>query len=145
MSWERALLTAPWLGVLEREIEECTRHARRRRQFGRHIGAFQSVANRLVDMRIRWEVSRMLTYRAASELDAGEPGIFPEIAKLYTSEAAVEILAHAMQVYGALGYTVDGRVERHLRDAYGATLSSGTSDLQRVIIAGRLGTTWPEK
>jgi alkylation response protein AidB-like acyl-CoA dehydrogenase len=145
MSWERALLAAPWLGVLAREIAACTAHARRRRQFGKHIGAFQSVTNRLVDMRIRWEVSRMLTYRAASELAAGEPGLFPEIAKLYTSEAAVEVLAHAMQVYGALGYTVAGRVERHLRDAYGATLSSGTSDLQRVIIAGRLGMTWPER
>ncbi|MEV4754492.1 acyl-CoA dehydrogenase family protein [Micromonospora sp. NPDC049559] len=144
MSWERALLVAPWLGVLEREIEECVLHARRRRQFGKHIGSFQAVANRLVDMRIRWEVSRMLTYRAASELDGRDPGIYPEMAKLYVSEAAVGILSDAMQIYGALGYTVDGRVERHLRDAYGATLSSGTSDLQRLVIASRLGTTWPK-
>lgn len=144
MVWERALLLAPWLGVMRREIDECVRHCRRRRQFGKHIGHFQSVANRLVDMRIRWEISRMLIYRAAAELDRPGSGIFPEVGKLYVSEAAVEVFTSAMQIYGALGYTSDGRAERNLRDAHGMTIASGTSDLQRVIIAGKLGVTWPD-
>lgn len=144
MAWERALLLAPWLGVMRREIDECVRHCRRRRRFGKHIGHFQSVSNRIVDMRIRWEISRMLIYRAAAELDGPEPTIFPEVGKLYVSEAAAEIFTSAMQVYGALGYTADGRTERNLRDALGMTISSGTSDMQRVIISGKLGITWPD-
>ncbi|MFD0690634.1 acyl-CoA dehydrogenase family protein [Actinomadura fibrosa] len=144
MAWERALLMAPWLGVMRREIDECLRFVRRRRQFGKHIGHFQSVANRIVDMRIRWEAARLLLHRAAAELDRPEAGIFPEIGKLYASEAAVDVLTSAMQVYGAVGYTTGGRVERNLRDALGMTISSGTSDMQRVIIAGRLGITWPD-
>ncbi|RSN71010.1 acyl-CoA dehydrogenase [Actinomadura sp. WAC 06369] len=144
MAWERALLLAPWLGVMRREIDACTLFCRRRRQFGKHIGHFQSVSNRIVDMRIRWEVARMLLYRAAAELDGPDAGIFPEVGKLYASEAAAEVFTSAMQVYGALGYTSDGRAERNLRDALGMTISSGTSDMQRVIISGKLGITWPD-
>ncbi|MEO3812925.1 acyl-CoA dehydrogenase family protein [Sphaerisporangium sp. B11E5] len=145
MAWERALLLAPWLGVMRREIDLCVRHCRRRRQFGKHIGHFQSVSNRLVDMWIRWEVARMLTYRAAAELGTTGPYFFPEVAKLYASEAAVDTFTGALQLYGALGYTAGGRVERNLRDALGMTVSSGTSDMQRVIIASRLGIPWPER
>ncbi|WP_262402847.1 acyl-CoA dehydrogenase family protein [Actinomadura sp. CNU-125] len=60
------------------------------------------------------------------------------------SEAAAEIFTSAMQVYGALGYTTGGRTERNLRDALGMTISSGTSDMQRVIISGKLGLAWPD-
>ncbi|MBO2445662.1 acyl-CoA dehydrogenase family protein [Actinomadura barringtoniae] len=144
MEWERSLLLAPWLGVMEREIDACTLHSRRRRQFGKHVGHFQSVSNRIVDMRIRWEISRMLLYRAATDLGEPETSIFPETGKLYVSEAAAEIFTSVMQVYGAIGYTSDGHTERDLRDALGMTLSSGTSDMQRVIIAGKLGITWPD-
>lgn len=143
MMWERTLLLAPWLGVLHREIDECFRHCRQRRQFGRVIGQFQSMSNRLVDMWMRLELARMLVHRAAAELAADRSGVFPEMAKLYTSEAAVEIFTSAVQVYGALGYTADGRVERNLRDAIGITISSGTSDIQRMIMAGRLGISLP--
>jgi alkylation response protein AidB-like acyl-CoA dehydrogenase len=87
----------------------------------------------------------MLTYRAAWELAAPDPGFFPEMNKLYTSEAAVDTFTAAGQIYGALGYTSGGRVERNLRDALGMTISSGTSDLQRTIVAGRLGLAWPER
>ncbi|WP_207938820.1 acyl-CoA dehydrogenase family protein [Actinomadura darangshiensis] len=144
MAWERALLLAPWLGVMEREIDACVRFSRRRRQFGKHIGHFQSVSNRIVDMRIQWEISRMLVYRAAAELGRAKATIFPEVGKLYVSEAAAEVFKSAMQVYGALGYTSEGNTERNLRDALGMTISSGTSDLQRTIISGKLGITWPD-
>lgn len=143
MMVERALLLAPWLGVMEREIEACVAHCRRRRQFGKHLGHFQSVSNRLVDMWTQWEVSRMLIYRAADDLAAGRPGVFPEIGKLYTSESAVEVLTSALHLHGALGYTRGAGIERHLRDALGMTISSGVSDLQRVVAAGKLGLHWP--
>ncbi|WP_262402846.1 acyl-CoA dehydrogenase family protein [Actinomadura sp. CNU-125] len=80
MAWERALLLAPWLGVMRREIDECTRFSRRRRQFGKHIGHFQSISNRIVDMRIRWEVSRMLLHRARPNSTARKRPSFPRSA-----------------------------------------------------------------
>jgi alkylation response protein AidB-like acyl-CoA dehydrogenase len=109
------------------------------------IGHFQAVAHRLVDMQIHAEISRLTTYRAASGLADGEPGIFPELTKLYTSEAAVEVCSQALQIQGALGYTRASRAGRNLRDAVGMTISSGTSDMQRNIIASRLGLAWPER
>ncbi|MFE7812245.1 acyl-CoA dehydrogenase family protein [Streptomyces sp. NPDC057433] len=145
MTFERALILAPWLGVMRRELDECVRYCRRRRQFGKHIGHFQSVSNRLVDMRMRWELARLITRSAATELTGPTAGIHPELSKLYTSEAAVEMFTSALQIYGALGYTHDGRVERNLRDALGMTLSSGASDMQRGIVAGRMGLTWPDR
>lgn len=139
MRWERALLLAPWLGVLDREIQDCIAHSRERRQFGRRISDFQSVSNRLVDMRLNLEIARLLVARAATELTVDQPTVFPEMAKLFTSEAAVEILSSVIQVYGAIGYTTARSAERSLRDAYGMTISSGTSDMQKTIIAARLG------
>ncbi|MFF8553605.1 acyl-CoA dehydrogenase family protein [Streptomyces sp. NPDC015501] len=144
MAWERSLILAPWLGVMRREIDECVRFARRRRQFGKHIAHFQSVSNRLVDMRMRWEMSRLIVHRAAEQVVERSEGIHAELGKLYTSESAVEVFTSALQLYGALGYARHERVDRNLRDALGMTLSSGTSDIQRNIIAGRLGLTWPD-
>jgi alkylation response protein AidB-like acyl-CoA dehydrogenase len=138
MVFERALILAPWLGVMRRELDECVRYCRSRRQFGKHIGHFQSVSNRLVDMQMRWELARLIIRSAAAQLTGPDTGIHPELSKLYTSEAA-------LQIYGALGYTHDGRVERNLRDALGMTLSSGSSDMQRSIVAGRMGLTWPDR
>jgi alkylation response protein AidB-like acyl-CoA dehydrogenase len=144
MAWERSLILAPWLGVLGREIDRCMSHCRRRRQFGRHIAHFQAVSDRLVDMRARLEAARLLVYRAASELDVGRPSIYPELAKLFTSETAVAIFTEMTQVYGAVGYTTACGVERHLRDAIGMRTASGTSDMQRVVLAGKLGLALPE-
>ncbi|AOW88296.1 acyl-CoA dehydrogenase family protein [Streptomyces olivaceus] len=145
MAFERALILAPWLGVMRRELEECVRYCRRRRQFGKHIGHYQSVSNRLVDMRMRWELSRLIIRSAAAELDGSDAGVQPELSKLYTSEAAVEMFTSALQIYGALGYTHDNSAERNLRDALGMTLSSGASDMQRSVVAARMGLTWPDR
>jgi alkylation response protein AidB-like acyl-CoA dehydrogenase len=145
MAWERTLLLAPWLGVMQREIERCVDFSRRRRQFGRHIGHYQSVSNRLVDTWIRYEASRMFIYRATDHLSAGGAGPLPEAAKLFAGDAVVQTFQDLLQVYGALGYTKQGRVERHVRDALGMSLSSGTADLQRLVIADGLGITQPHR
>ena len=144
MAWERALLLSPWLGVMDRVIDQTISYSRQRRQFGKHIGHFQSVSNRIVDMRVTLEASRLLTYRAAYALRSHATGIMPEISKLHASESAVAILAGALQTYGALGYTEAGHLERHMRDVIGLTISSGTADMQRVIVSSKLGIAWPE-
>lgn len=145
MAWERSLILAPWLGVLRREVDRCMSHCRRRRQFGRHLAHFQAVSARLVDMRTRLEAARLLVYRAAAGLDEGSPGIYPEVAKLFTSEASVATFTEMIELYGALGYTTTHDVERHLRDAIGMRTASGTSDLQRVVLAGKLDLLLPER
>jgi alkylation response protein AidB-like acyl-CoA dehydrogenase len=139
MAWERTLLPVPLLGAMARRIDECVAHATSRRQFGARIASFQSVANRIVDMTVRLELARLAAYRAAGELGTDEPSIFPEIAKLTVTESAVRVFQDAMQLFGAEGYAVGAGIDRALRDALGTTLSSGTSDLQRVVIAGKLG------
>lgn len=140
MEWERALILAPFLGTLERLLQTSVRHARERRQFGRPIGQFQAVANRIVDMRVRLEAARLLLYRAAAaKASDASPGPAAAIAKLYLSEAMVQSGLDAVQVRGGYGYTTEYEVERDLRDAVGGTLYSGTSEIQRNLVARALG------
>ncbi|MFF3616793.1 acyl-CoA dehydrogenase family protein [Streptomyces sp. NPDC002580] len=145
MAWERTLLLAPLLGAIERQIEECVDRAGSRRQFGRRIGSFQSVTNRIVDMRLRLETSRGLLRAAAWELDLPTPGRakrsspLPELVKLQVSESAVATFEDAMQIFGGHGYTEDAGIEERLRDALGTRISSGTSDMQRDVVAAKLG------
>ncbi|MFJ9818655.1 acyl-CoA dehydrogenase family protein [Streptomyces sp. NPDC101151] len=146
MAWERTLLLAPLLGAMERQLEECADRARTRRQFGKRIGSFQSVANRIVDMRLRLETSRGLLRSAAWELDHGPTdggrqtlSPLPELVKLQVSEAAVATFEDAMQIFGGQGYTQEAGIEERLRDALGTRISSGTSDMQRDVVAAKLG------
>ncbi|MGC7102559.1 acyl-CoA dehydrogenase family protein [Amycolatopsis lurida] len=139
MAWERALLLAPMLGAMQRQIDECVRFAGQRRQFGRRIGGFQSVAHTIADLQVRLESARLLTYRAAAELAHSTDSVFSEMAKLQTSEAAVQTFLTAIDLHGGQGYTTEAGIERDLRDALGTRISSGTSALQREVIAGKLG------
>lgn len=139
MAWERALILAPLLGAMQRQIDDCLRFAQQRKQFGRRIGSFQSVAHTIVDMQVRLESARLLTYKAAAELKGSTSSMFSEMAKLQTSEAAVQTFLEALNIHGGHGYTIDAEIERDLRDALGMRISSGTSAMQRTVIAGKLG------
>lgn len=139
MAWERALILAPLLGSMQRQIDECIAYAQKRPQFGQRISRFQAVAHTIANMQVRLESARLLTYKAAWQLGCGESSSFSEIAKLQTSEAAVQTFLDAMEVYGGYGYTVDAQIERDLRDALGTRISSGTSEMQRSVIAAKLG------
>jgi L-prolyl-PCP dehydrogenase len=144
MAWERTLLLAPLLGAMERQIEDCVDRARDRRQFGRRIGSFQSVSNRIVDMRLRLETSRGLVRAAAAglRLAAAAPrrgSALPELAKLHVSESAVATFEDAIQIFGGCGYAEDARIVQRLADVLGTRISSGTSDIQREVVAAKLG------
>ena len=140
MDWERALLGACHLGTMQRVLEGALRHARTRKQFGHLIGKNQAVSHKIVDMKVRLEAAKWLTYHAASVLDVSrEAGLHAAMAKLYASEAFVESARTAVQVMGGYGYMVEAEVERVLRDAIGSTIYSGTSEMQRNIIARWLG------
>ncbi len=140
LEWERACIFAPFLGTMRRQLERTIRHARRRRQFGQPIGRFQSTGNRIVDMRMRLDIGRLLLYRTASLKEGGRRApLEASEAKLYISEAFVSSSLDAMQVRGGAGYLSDSAEARDLRDAPAGTLFSGTSEIQRVIIARFLG------
>jgi alkylation response protein AidB-like acyl-CoA dehydrogenase len=140
MAWERGCLLASYIGAMERQLETCVEYARTRRQFNRPIGKFQSVANMIVDMKVRMETSRLLLYKVGWLKNTGEEAVIEAaIAKLYLSESWVQSCLDAIQIHGGYGYMTEFELERDLRDAIGGRLYSGTSEIQRNIIAAQLG------
>ena len=140
MEWERSMILACTLGTMQRELDRCIAYARERRQFGRPIGKNQAVAHRIVDMKLRLEASRLLLYQVGNLMDAGKAKpIDSALAKLYVSEAFVQSSMDAIQIHGGYGYMTEYEVERHLRDSIGSKIYSGTSEIQRNIVAGYLG------
>lgn len=140
MEWERSCILASCLGTMRRQVEQCTAYARMRRQFGRPIGKNQSVANKLVDMQLRLETARPLVYKIAWLKDRGESAVMEAaMAKLYLSDCFIKSSLDAIQIYGGYGYMTECELERELRDAVGSGLYSGTSEIQRNIIASMMG------
>ena len=140
MEWERSCILASHLGAMERQLEGSIRYARERQQFGQNIGKFQSVSNRIVDMRVRLETARLLLYKVAWMKKTGQPAVQEAaLAKLYLSECFLQSSLDAIRVYGGYGYMTELEVERDLRDSIGGTIYSGTSDIQRVIAARLMG------
>jgi alkylation response protein AidB-like acyl-CoA dehydrogenase len=140
MEWERGCILASCLGVMRRQLEECLNHARSRKQFGKSIGKFQSVANRLVDMKVRLDTCRPLVYRIGALKDAKkDAAVEAAVAKLHVSDCFVKSCLDAVQVFGGYGYMTEQQIERDLRDSVGSTLYSGTTEIQRNIIARGLG------
>ena len=140
MTWERSCILASAVGVMQRQLEACVEYARVRKQFGQPIGKFQAVAGKMADMYLRLEAARLLVYQAAWLGQQGKPALAEAAAaKLFTSEAWVASSLDAIQVHGAYGYMKESGIERDLRDAVAGTIYSGTSEIQRVILARMLG------
>lgn len=140
MEWERGCILANYLGLMWRQLEVCIEHVRSRKQFGKPIGKFQSVANRVVDMKVRLDTSRPLVYRIGHLKAQNKPAMLEAAtAKLFVSEALIASCRDALQLHGGYGYMVDQGIERELRDALSSTLYSGTTEIQRNIIAKCLG------
>lgn len=140
MERERGFILASAVGTMERDLERCVAYARERRQFGRPIGAFQAVSHRVVDMRLRLETARLLVRQLAWRVDRGLPvALESALVKLHLSESFLQSSLDAVQVHGGYGYVAEYEVERHLRDAVAGRLYSGTSEVQRNLVAHLLG------
>jgi alkylation response protein AidB-like acyl-CoA dehydrogenase len=140
MDWERALLGATHVGAMERLLELSVRYARTRTASGQPIGKFQAVSHKIADMKVLHEAARLLVYRAAAQLDSGRmASMDAAIAKLFVSESLVRVALDTVQVHGGYGYTTEFGLERMLRDALASPIYSGTSEMQRNIIAAWLG------
>ncbi len=140
MEWERACIFAAHLGAMQRLLEDCVAYARQRRQFGQPIAKFESVADKVADMKVAIDAGRFLLYRVGWLKQRGKSAILEAaVAKLFVSEAHVQAARDALQIFGGYGYMKEYPIERELRDALSGTLYSGTSEMQRKIIARCLG------
>ncbi len=140
MVYERSFIFASHVGSMARQLDEAYAFAKARMQGGKPILEYQSISNRLANMKLRLETARLMLYKAAWAVENGEKAdLEAALAKLAISEAFAENSLDAMRVHGGRGYMSDHGVERDLRDALGGVLYSGTSDIQRNLIASLMG------
>ena len=140
LEFERCCVLASHVGAMEHQLEVAVKFAKQRQQFGQPIGNFQSVSNRIAEMKLRLETARLLLYKVAWLKQQDQPAMLEAaMLKLYLSECFMESSLDAIRVQGGRGYLTDEGVERDLRDAVGGVLYAGTSDIQRNIIAKLLG------
>lgn len=134
-------IAAQCVGLAQAAYEAALEYAGQRRAFGRELSGFQSVQWTLADMATEIDAARLLVYRAASLLDAGEPFVTEaSMAKLFASRVAVECADRAVQLHGGTGYFAPTTAERLYRDARVTEIYEGTSEVQRMIISrGILG------
>lgn len=140
LEYDRCCILASQLGAMERQLEASIEFVNQRKQFGQVIGKFQSVSNRIADMKLRLETCRLLLYKTAWKKDRGESAMLEAaLLKLHLSESFVASSMDAIRNQGGRAYLTESGVERDLRDAVGGVLYAGTSDIQRNIIAKLLG------
>lgn len=140
MEWERSFLPAAHLGAMERVLEISVNYAKGRKAFGQSIGKFQSVSNKIAEMKIRLELGKLICWKAATLKDQNKRATLESsIGKLFISEGLKQSCIDAVQIHGGYGYTTEYPVERELRDSIAATIYSGTSELQYNIISRWLG------
>jgi len=141
MEWERGIILAAAVGSMQRQLEASVAYARDRKQFGQPIGKFQAVSHRLADMKVRLEAARLLVYHlgwAMGEKKSTTP-LESAMVKLFISESFVQSSLDTIRTHGGYGFMAEAGIERDLRDAIGGEIYSGTSDIQRNLIARHLG------
>jgi len=140
MNWEILCIFIMMAGEMQERMERCIAHAKKRTAFGVPIASNQYVAGKIVDQKIGIETSRKHLYDTARRFAKGR-SVTTEIsmAKLVTSEANLASALSAVQLFGGRGYMREYGMEKGLRDAVGAPIYSGTSEMQRVRIAAMLG------
>jgi acyl-CoA dehydrogenase len=136
----RATVGAAATGMAARALEEATAHARVRKQFGKPLAEFQLVQEKLARMATELVAARLLVYRAAWEADRGQERVTLEaaMAKSYATEAAQRIVDEAVQILGARGVMASHPVDRLYRAVRALRIYEGTTEIQRLVIAGQL-------
>jgi alkylation response protein AidB-like acyl-CoA dehydrogenase len=136
------VVAAQALGSSQGAFDRALDYSRQRMQFGKKLSQFQAIRHKLADMATRIEAARWLTYRAAAEYDEkGAESTSIPIARLYATEAAVEIADEAVQIFGGYGYIVDQDIEHFFRDAwvidlYGAMGRDGRDEIAEALLGG---------
>jgi isovaleryl-CoA dehydrogenase len=139
---ERLIIAAQSLGMAQRAFDDVLAYVKERRQFGRTIGSFQTIAHRMADLATEIEATRQLVYSVAEAVQANPGKMFPReasMAKLKATELAKRAALEGMQMMGGYGYATEYDMEGHVRHTLVTTIYGGTSEIQRQIIARALG------
>jgi alkylation response protein AidB-like acyl-CoA dehydrogenase len=140
LTWERGCILASAVGSMQRLLETSISYAKTRKQFGQSISKFQQVAVKIVEMKLRLESARHMLYHYAWLRGKGQSAFLEgALSKLHISDCWVKSCEDAMQIHGGYGYMVEYEIERELRDALGSRLYSGTSEIQRNLVASLMG------
>ncbi len=132
-------IAAQAVGIGQACLDEAVKYSKERKQFGKPIASLQAIQWMIADIATELAAARLLTYRAASKKDAGqEVTLEAAQAKLFASEMAARASHKAVQVHGGYGYTKEFTVERLFRDARITEIYEGTSEIQRLVIAGQV-------
>lgn len=135
----RAPIGAFAVGAARSAMEYAVNYAKKRQAFGAKISNFQAIQFKLAEMYQKIETSRLLVWKASWEADQGmDPTISASIAKFYATEAALEVVNEAMQIFGGYGYTRMYPLEKLYRDIRLYRIYEGTSEIQRMIVAGHV-------
>ena len=132
-------IAAQAVGIAQAVLDDSVRYSSEREQFGKPIGKFQAISWMLADMATEIDAARLLTYRAAFVKDQGKRySKEAAMAKLFASEAAMKAATKGIQIYGGYGYMKEFPMERYFRDAKITEIYEGTSEIQRLVIAGNV-------
>jgi alkylation response protein AidB-like acyl-CoA dehydrogenase len=136
----RSTVGAASLGFARRALAEATAHALAREAFGKHLADFQLTQAKLADMAMAVDASALLVYRAAWTRDAGAERVTREaaMAKLFATETAQRVIDDAVQLFGGRGVVVGETVERLYREIRALRIYEGTSEIQKLVIAGQI-------
>lgn len=135
----RISLSAGCVGTAQDLLRRCVGYAKQREQFNQPIGSFQAIQWMLAEMALGVHAGRLMVYQAADRVDRGvSAGQEAALTKLYCSEMAGRAADNAVQIHGGLGYMKESPIERIYRDARVLRIYEGTSEIQRVIVAGEL-------
>lgn len=133
-------IAAQALGIAQGAIDETKEYIKSRLQFGKRISQFQNTQFSMANMQTQVDAARLLVYRAACVKDNKEPYLhLAAMAKLFASEVANDVTRRCLQLYGGYGYSRDYPIERMMRDAKITEIYEGTSEVQRMVIAGWMG------
>ena len=135
----RVGIAAQALGIAQGAMDETIKYTKERKQFGRSISQFQNTQFQMADMETKVQAARLLVRSAHWKKDNGMPySVDAAMAKLFAAETAMEVTTKAVQLHGGYGYTREYPVERMMRDAKITEIYEGTSEVQRMVIAGKL-------
>lgn len=135
----RPIIGSFGVGAARAAMEYALDYAKKRKAFGMGISNFQAIQFKLAEMFQKVETARLLTWKSAWESDQGQDAtISASVAKVYATETALEVANEALQILGGFGYTKMFPVEKVLRDVRLLRIYEGTSEIQRIVIAGHL-------
>jgi butyryl-CoA dehydrogenase len=135
----RVAIAALSVGLAQACLDASLAYSTQRRQFGQPIARFQATQFKLADMATQIELSRLMSWRAATAIDAGQsPAPYASMAKLHASEVATACANQAVQIHGGSGFMEDSPVARYYRDVKVNEIGEGTSEVQRILIARHL-------